>query len=147
MFGILPDGSIPDMAMLTESIQSHEGLRLKIYNDGCGNLTIGYGRNLSAEGISTDEANYLLANDIQTALRAAQDEAWWSHVANSDQRARAMVEIVFNLGIEGVRGFVNATAALCRDDFDAAAEAFLASKWATQVGQRAIVLAEMIRTG
>ena len=147
MYGLDDPNSPLDLGKLTGSIQAHEGLRLKPYADSVGKLTIGYGRNLSDVGISLQEATFLLQSDIDKAISAAQGESWWPHVSGNDPRARAMCELVFNLGVAGVRTFVQAVAALCNDDFETAANQFLNSKWASQVGQRASILSEMIRTG
>lgn len=137
--------NILNLALLTNSIKGHEGFRSKPYVDATGNITIAWGRNLTANGISTSEGELLLSNDIANAITASQGEAWWPHVSGNDERARAMVEIVFNIGVAGVRGFVVAIAALLRDDFNASADAFLDSRWATQVGDRATILTDMIR--
>ena len=42
----------------------HEGLRLKPYKCTSGALTIGYGRNLDARGITEAEAEMMLSHDI-----------------------------------------------------------------------------------
>lgn len=141
-------GTPPQDDKLTASIKLHEGKRLRPYNDGYGNLTIGWGRNLSSEGISDDEANYLLSNDIANATKAAQSFACWSNVSGDDTRRDAFIELVFNLGAGKLVTFTDAIGCLLANDFDGAANALLDSKWAIQqVGQRAHTLAEMIRTG
>lgn len=136
-----------DISKLTISIQQHEGLRLFPYQDTTGNTTIGFGRNLSGKGISNGEANYLLSSDISDAILSASAQTWWPSVVGNDARSRAMAELVFNMGASGVTSFKNAIACLESSDFDGAATAFLDSLWAKQVGSRADVLAEMIRTG
>ena len=135
-----------DIAKLIVSIKEHEGLRLKPYVDTTGNVTISYGVNLS-NGISQDEADYLFGNRFQSALREAQTESWWQYVADNDARSRAMVELVYNLGANGVAGFHDALAAMQRGDWNACAAAFLDSLWARQVKQRAEVLAAMLLNG
>ena len=52
------------MESMIGMLKRHEGLRLKPYQDTIGKLTIGYGRNLDDRGISKEEAEYLLRNDI-----------------------------------------------------------------------------------
>jgi lysozyme len=136
-----------DNSKLQASIMAHEGLRLKAYIDTAGKTTIGYGRNISDDGISQSEAVLLLANDMQSCIAQAEGEPWWPVVVNDDVRSRAMVELVFNLGIGKLRGFVNALSALGGGDFEGAAAGFLDSEWAREVGNRAAVLTEMIRTG
>lgn len=132
---------------LTESIKNHEGLRLKPYTDTVGKLTIGYGRNLSDMGISNEEASYLLGNDIQSAIREAEAQPWWECVADNDARSRAMVEILFNMGLSRLNGFTHALGYLLQRDYQNAAAAFRQSKWFGQVGNRAVVLTKMIETG
>lgn len=136
-----------DIDKLTTSIQVHEGLRLFPYQDATGHTTIGYGRNLSGNGISPAEADYLLSTDIKHAISAAHAETWWPVVADNDARSRAIIEIIFNMGANGVGTFKTAIAYLENADFNNAADAFLDSLWAKQTGQRAIDLTNMIRTG
>jgi lysozyme len=52
------------VSSLIEQLRRDEGCVLKPYRDQVGKLTIGVGRNLDDVGISSDEAEYLLANDI-----------------------------------------------------------------------------------
>jgi lysozyme len=147
MFGLNNPDCPVDYEKLEASVKLHEGLRLNLYQDTTGHWSIGYGRNLSNEGISAAEASCLLQSDLNRAISLAEGEDWWSHVRGNDARARAMCEIVFNMGVRGVRGFVFAVAALCNDDFETAAREFLNSAWAKQVGKRAETIAQMIRTG
>ena len=53
-----------DRQLLRSQLERHEGLRLKPYRDTVGKLTVGYGRNLEDVGISRDEADFMLDNDI-----------------------------------------------------------------------------------
>lgn len=136
-----------DLDKLTASIKAHEGLRLSPYDDATGNLTIGYGRNLTGDGISNAEANYLLGNDLQSAIGEAEAQPWWNNVKDNDARSRALIECIFNLGIGKFNGFTKAIAALCTGDFETAGAELLNSLWAREVGKRAEVLAAMVQTG
>lgn len=136
-----------DKDKLIASIQLGEGLRLKPYVDSVGKITIGYGRNLTDKGISTDEADALLNNDIMVAFCEAEDEPWWPNVINNDARSRALVEMIFNMGLGRFHGFVNAIACLMNNDFTGAAANFMDSLWAKQVHDRAVRLTQMIATG
>ena len=51
------------------------------------------------------------------------------------------------LGIGGLLGFNNTLAFIAAGDWELAANGMLASKWAKQVGMRAIELSEMMRKG
>lgn len=136
-----------DLAKLSQSIQAGEGCRLNPYTDTTGHLTIGFGRNLSSNGISLDEARFLLSNDLQFAVRTAQTQPWWSVVKDDDVRSRALTEIGYNIGFRALAGFHKALDAALRRDWPACAAALLDSLWARQVGARAERLAAMILTG
>ena len=58
-----------------------------------------------------------------------------------------MISLGFNLGLPRLLQFKNALQSMSSSDFEAAAEHFLDSKWATQVKGRAIELTDMIRSG
>lgn len=134
-------------AILHNSIKQHEGYRAHIYKDSVGKWTIGYGRNLSDNGLSEDEAEYLLSNDILSAIHEAEQQPWWPSVVDNDARARALCELVFSLGIPRLNGFIRALGCLSGRDFEGAAAEFKASKWHTQVGHRAEILEHMIEYG
>jgi lysozyme len=53
----------------------------------------------------------------------------------------------FNLGIKGLLEFKNTLAFIGAGDWERAANGMLASKWAKQVGMRAIELSELMRKG
>ena len=53
-----------DIDRLIAQLKVHEGVRDKVYLDTEGIETIGVGRNLKDKGLSEDEIDYLLQNDI-----------------------------------------------------------------------------------
>lgn len=60
--------------------------------------------------------------------------------------------MAFNMGVDddprnGLDSFANTLKAIREHRWDAAADGMLTSKWAAQVHDRALVLAEMMRTG
>lgn len=130
---------------LIDLIKLHEGLRLKPYQCTAGKTTIGYGRNLDDMGITEDEAEALLHNDISRVRRelAALD------IGNGldDVRAAVVVDMCFNLGINRLLGFRNFLSALRAKDFERAAREMVDSRWYRQVGTRAERLVEMMKTG
>ena len=124
----------------------HEGLRLKPYECTAGDITIGVGRNLESMGLSEDEVYYLLANDIRRCEQELTKAfEWFTHL--DSVRQDAMMDMCFNLGISRLRGFEKALEAMEDGDYEEAAVEFLDSNWADQVGQRAITITNMIRTG
>ena len=136
------------MSQLVEMIKRHEGVKSKVYLCSAGYETIGVGRNISESGLglSDDEIDYLLQNDIQRVKEELKDTYFWFG-ALSEARQDAMIDICFNLGLTRLRGFVKALEAMSREQFDVAADEFIDSKWAHQVGTRAIRVTEMIRSG
>lgn len=135
--------------LLTAQIARHEGCVLHAYEDSEGFLTIGFGHLIDQRrggGISEDIAKLLLWQDAQIARDAVLRRWPWMTGLNP-VRLRAVVDMAFNLGIEGLAKFEKMLAALEREDYHAAADHALDSKWATQVGKRAEFVAEQIRTG
>ena len=131
---------------ILEQLRRDEGTRLKIYQDSVGKWTIGTGRNLSDVGISQDEADYLLKNDIEKATeQLAQNIPWTSQL--DDARHGVLVNMTFNMGIHGLMGFKNTLAMIQAGNYSSAAENMLQSKWALQVGARAARLALQLETG
>ncbi|MDB4278749.1 hypothetical protein N9917_04035, partial [Deltaproteobacteria bacterium] len=54
---------------LIDQLVRHEAFRRQAYKCSSGKLTIGVGRNIDANGVSEDEANYMLLKDINDADR------------------------------------------------------------------------------
>lgn len=134
------------MKKLIDQLKLHEGLRLKPYKCTSGKLSIGVGRNLEDIGISEKEAEMLLLHDIEEAERQLTAHFPWTQDLD-EVRLAALINFTFNVGIGTVSKFVNAMALLKEGNFDMASEEFLQSRWANQVGQRAIDVTEQIRTG
>lgn len=126
-----------------------EGEVLHAYQDSLGYWTIGVGRLIDLRrggGITREESRYLLRHDIEEVFEQLDAAIpWW--LLLSQKRRRVLANMAFNLGIGGLLSFKNTLAAVKRGDYEAAARGMLNSKWATQVGQRANRLAEMMRTG
>ncbi|NWO05809.1 MAG: glycoside hydrolase family protein [Alteromonadaceae bacterium] len=132
-------------ALLLEQLQRHEGLRLKPYHDTVGKLIVGYGRNLDDRGISQDEAEFMLDNDID--LVVAELERMPLYLALNPVRQTVLANMAFNMGMPTLLTFSRMLGALGEQDWDRAAEEMLNSKWARQVGARAVELADLMRRG
>lgn len=131
--------------LVTRKIKQHEGLRLTPYRDSVGKLTIGYGLNLE-EGITKNEAEYLLNRRIEYALEDAK-AIFRNFETLSDARKAALVDMAYNLGRSRLMQFIKLREAVHSHLFNLAAEEMLHSKWARQVGYRARDLADMMRRG
>jgi len=130
-----------------EQLVRHEGLKLKPYRCPAGKLTIGVGRNLEDRGITQKEAFVMLENDILQCESELLDEIPEVYSILNDTRKSVLLNMCFNLGINGLLGFKNTLAFIAAGDFERAANGMLASKWAKQVGRRAIELSELMRKG
>lgn len=121
-------------------------MRLHPYRDTVGKLTIGVGRNLDDVGISQDEANVLLQNDIAHVKQYLSSTWPWTDVLD-DARRGVLLNMGFNLGLAGLSGFRQMLAKVQEGDFAGAAAEMRDSAWYTQVGARAERLAIQMETG
>jgi len=124
---------------LEQSLVDHEGVRLRPYKCTAGKTTIGVGRNLDDVGITKSEAMMLLRSDILRATEGAM-RVVPTFAQLTDARQEVLVEMVFNLGEKGFARFLKTLAYIRGYEWDRAAAEMLDSRWAEQVGQRAINL-------
>jgi lysozyme len=135
-----------DRDKIREQLRRDEGLRLKPYTDSLGNLTIGFGRNLEARGISTKEAYVLLDNDIENFNIDLLIKLPWS--ADLDEpRYGVLLNMAFNMGISGLMTFKKTLIYVEQGQYDLAAAEMLDSRWAVEVGDRALRLSKQMETG
>lgn len=135
-----------NLDVMRAELMRDEGVRLKPYKDMVGKLTIGVGRNLDDVGITQVEAAHMLDGDIQRAASELDTQMrWWRNL--DETRQRVLLNMAFNLGVSGLLKFKNTLAAVQAGKYADAAEGMLKSKWAEQVGQRAVRLANMMRGG
>lgn len=134
-----------DYERVAARIRKSEGLSYLPYKCPTGHLTIGYGHNLE-HGISIEAAELLLRQDIEIAVRQVKNAfIWWPKL--TEARFYVLVDMTFNMGISRLCGFKKMLSAVEVGDYKTAAKEMLASKWAVQVGRRAVELAEIMETG
>jgi len=153
-------------AALRSELRRDEGEKFKVYLCTKGKRTIGVGRNLDdrgitpaetkalgitvasciARGINAQQSAALLENDIDLC-EAGLDRAlpWWRTL--DDVRQRVLLNMCFNLGITKLLGFHDTLAAIRVGRYVEAADHMVASAWHGQVGDRALRLEAMMRTG
>jgi len=127
-----------------DDIKRDEGLRLTPYLCTADKLTIGYGRNLEGNGITEQEADYLLANDVLRVCRSLRKEIDYFDTLDLDCQD-ALINMCFNLGLEGLLEFKKMWRALKIGHYERAALEALDSDWAGQVGARADRIALKIK--
>ena len=164
MMGTLNADSIVHDAWLRQHIKRFEGVRYKQYRCSAGHRTIGIGYNIDSKSaaqlardllaigevdfnteLSVPQVQMLLTRSIQ---RAQADAVIWFpdlHDLPLDVK-RAIVDLSFNIGRTKLSKFVRLRAALSRRDWVAASDEMMDSRWYRQVGLRAVVLVEMVRT-
>ena len=121
-----------------------EGLKLYPYKCTAGKLTIGVGRNIEDNGITKDEAMYLLGNDI-ARCQAELSKAISFYDRLDDSKKSILINMCFNMGISRLIGFKRMLAAMAIGDWATAAHEMANSTWAFQVGDRAKRLMEQMR--
>ena len=97
---------------LIEMLKRHEGVESHAYKCSENKITIGVGRNVDKSGglgLSDDEVDYLLQNDIDRVSGELDSEYEW-FAGLDDVRQDAMIDISFNLGQTRLRAFKNALA-------------------------------------
>ena len=130
---------------LKKHLIEFEGIVLKPYKCTAGKITIGIGRNLDDMGITEDEAMILLDNDIKNVVEEVL--ATWPWVDDLPPRASMVViDLGFNMGVPTLSTFRNMLECLKSEDWDGAAKNLLDSRYAQQVGRRAIYNAHLLET-
>lgn len=137
------------MKRLVDMLKRHEGVKTHAYKDHLGYVTVGVGRCLEADvglGLSEDEIDYLLKGDISRCRDELGKEYSWFGDLDAVRR-EALIDLSFNVGQTKLRAFVKALTHMEKGAYDAAADEFYDSRWATQVGDRSLEICQMIRSG
>lgn len=153
------------MSRVKESIKEHEGTvkedgRHKPYDDGDdeisdvigkegdikGDCTIAYGRNLTQRGLSEEEADFLLMNDIRrfhSELKNEFDFFDGLSVARQD----VLIEMAYNMGMNSLLEFDKMIEALRHSDYKKASKEMIDSDWGTTHPNRSTDLSYRMRKG
>jgi len=142
---ILRDLHNMDFDKLKNLLRLNEGKRNALYFDTEGFATIGVGHNLDAKPISNEAVEQILDDDLKDVIKEVATLACWE--ALDDVRQAVIIDMCFNLGLEGLCKFRKMFSALILDDYEEAAKEMLDSKWSKQVGDRALRLERMMRSG
>lgn len=125
------------------------------YRCPAGALTIGYGHNLDAlplpglDGlscISEEQARQILREDVCAFAAILDEELPWWRSLNAPRQA-VLLNMAFNMGVDGLLKFKNTLRAVREMRWKDARDGMLASKWAGQVGRRAVELSRQMSTG
>lgn len=144
-----------NLGLLQMELRVDEGVRRTVYLDSKGIPTIGVGHNLRAEPLpngwrpplNDTQITILFQNDVQSKaiVPLNKNAPWWNSM--DDVRQRVIANMCFNMGWPVLSTFVNMLAAMKAGNYDLAADEMKSSAWYGQVGDRAVRLVSMMRTG
>lgn len=131
---------------LKTHLKLHEGVVPHAYADSLGYLTIGVGRLIDKRkggGLSTDEIDYLLDNDIRRiVLELERQISFWGELS-VNQRI-GLCSMAFQMGVTGLLSFRLMLAALQRGDLIAVKAHAEDSRWWRQTPTRAAAVIELL---
>ncbi len=119
-----------------------EGFKEKPYLDVVNVLTFGHGLTY----ITESESRRIVRERCER-IEAMLTEQIAGFEGLSDGRKAALIEMAYQMGVDGLKQFHMMLAALWEHENEAAADAALDSKWAKQTPERAKRVSEMIRNG
>jgi lysozyme len=124
---------------ILELLETEEGFRATVYKDSLGLLTIGIGRcvdpSIPGAGLTREEAEYLLANDVRRVMVEAGKTFPW--FAGLDLvRQTTVAALVFQLGLPRFLDFHRTIEAIAAKNWQAAHDELLDSRLAAQAPAR-----------
>lgn len=133
---------------LEEFIARHECKggkpNLKMYPDSKGILTIGYGHNLRDKPITKKAADQIFEDDLMDVqLEVTHAFPWYADLSTA--RQWVILDMCFNLGLDGLRGFTKFLKAVEMGAYETAAAEMIDSQWYAQVKSRGVELVQMMR--
>ena len=153
------------MTTLREQLQRDEGFRPDPYPDFVGDadrerikalwqtflaaggtVAVGYGRNLSTNPLTREEAGYLLDTDLRRIETEVLGALPWINGLDAPRRA-VLFNMAYNLGLTGLLGFRRMLEAAKKGDWPTAGNEMLDSRWARQVSERATRLVRQMVSG
>jgi lysozyme len=146
-----------DRDQLLADLERDEGFRGFVYDDATGqpiasgvmvrgNPTIGYGWNLAGNSLTIPHAKIILGWHVDDVTESVDASYPWVQ-GLSDARQRAVMNMVFNLGMNTFSSFRQFLGLLKSGDYAGAADDLEKTVWYGQVGDRAKRIVAMIRNG
>jgi len=142
-----------NVTMLMKELMLDEGYKQEIYADPLGHLTFGVGhlvtKNDEEHGkeagtpVTKERIEECLQQDIKIVFNELDlNEPWWRSLDSN--RQRVVANMCFNLGYPRLKKFKKFIYAMQISQWEKAAEEMMDSKWATQVGERAVRLRDRV---
>ena len=138
---------------LMEELIKDEGYKYEIYLDHLGYPTFGVGHLVLETDeehgqpvgtpVSEERIKECLSHDIDVVCSELDmKDPWWRNL--SDNKQRVMSNMCFNLGHPRLSKFKKFLGAMQISDWETAAVEMMDSKWAGQVGDRAVRLRDRV---
>jgi lysozyme len=134
---------------LKSQLLREEGAESCAYQDSLGFWTIGVGRLIDSRkggGLSNDEIDFLLENDIKVKTREVLLALPWVPRL-SEPRQAVLIGMAFQMGIGGLLKFKRMLSAVEDGHYNEAAAEMMDSAWAKQTFGRATRMAKQMETG
>ena len=143
-----------------DQILRDEGYVSHLYDDATGRAlskgstivgypTIGVGFMLDREkggGLRREEIEFILSNRLKLLEKDIGRRIEFYYRLSTERRA-VLINMAFQMGLDGLMGFKNTLAMISNGDYARAAEAMLDSKWARQTPVRARRMARQMESG
>jgi len=135
---------------LKRQLTADEDKREHAYQDHLGFWTIGIGRLVDkrkpGSGLRDSEMEFMLNNDIEDRIdQLTRRLPWFQNL--DDVRKGVLLNMSFQMGVDGLLGFKNTLAMIERGDYAEASDGMLNSLWARQTPARAQRMAKQMKTG
>lgn len=132
-------------------LELDEGNERKPYIDSVGKVSIGIGFNLTDVGLYPEEIDFIFKNRVAKVEEFLEKKVPFYHELD-DVRKAVLIDMCYNMGEEpfdndGFKDWPIFMGQVQSGDYVSAAANMLATKWAGQVGQRAVRLSKMMETG
>lgn len=138
-----------DFAKLAIELEEEEGNKPYAYQDHLGYWTIGIGILIDKRkggGLRPEEVTFIFENRMKILSAELQERLPWFHTL-ADARQRVLMQMAFQMGVDGLMGFKNTLKMIEEGKYMMAAAGMLQSKWAKQTPDRAERLSKMMETG
>ncbi len=149
------------MDKLTDQLKRHESYRKRMYLCTAGKETIGFGYNLKANplhlssleisnfyknGMNEVEAERILKLMISKCVDQLEEAIPFINKLDT-VRQDCLINMCFNMGLVGLLKFKKALLLVKAGDYQKASIEMLDSKWAKDVGNRALELSTQMKSG
>ena len=132
------------MQDIINSIKAHEGYEPMVYQCTEGHDTIGVGFKVDDLFLSEKVCDLILEEKLNDLIPRIERKLNWFRYAQ-DEVKLVIVNMSYQMGLNGVLQFKRALAAMEIKNWEMAADEMLDSLWARQTSRRANELADIIR--